>query len=327
MAANLPSMGLPHLQLCSAVFSQYSGALLKPFSQARLMKTNASVKTSCALFSSPISPPSLSRAAPVLSIFLHLHILMPRLLSCSLSCCVGFIHLAGLRTLVTASLHVCVCVVVCQLICACVGWSVVSLLSMRHTSRHTCTHRGGGCCVRTEGAVGVLSELDLGFLFYSSQSGCYGMVEYCCCRWAYTCVWMSEGVDQNWKQHYDGSYTYSLHSLSELSFFCFLPMCFPVWGSRSSFSKELDLMLVLDNVQVSHTFSLPSQTLCDGTGVLFLQKVEFYITLQFWTIDYPASIFIHQPYSPTNAPASWNSINPSPLSLISSSHLWVAGPD
>lgn len=120
-AANLPSMCLPHLQLCSAVFSQYSGALLKPFSQACLMKTNASVRTSRALFSSPISPASLSRAAPVLSIFLHLHILMPRLLSCSLSCCVGFIHLAGLRTLVTASLHVCVCVVVCQLICACVG--------------------------------------------------------------------------------------------------------------------------------------------------------------------------------------------------------------
>lgn len=33
---------------------------------------------------------------------------------------------------------------------------------MRHTSRHTCAHGGGGCCVRSEGAVGVLSELDLG---------------------------------------------------------------------------------------------------------------------------------------------------------------------
>lgn len=33
---------------------------------------------------------------------------------------------------------------------------------MRHTSRHTRAHGGGGCCVRSEGAVGVLSELELG---------------------------------------------------------------------------------------------------------------------------------------------------------------------
>lgn len=76
----------------------------------------------------------------------------------------------------SAASCVCVCVVVCQVLCACVGWSVVSLLAMRHSSRHTCTHRGGGCCVRGEGAVGDLCELDLGFLVFTSQSGCYSIV-------------------------------------------------------------------------------------------------------------------------------------------------------
>lgn len=38
---------------------------------------------------------------------------------------------------------------------------------MRHTCRHTCAHGGGGCCVRSEGAVGVLSEFFLGFLAFT----------------------------------------------------------------------------------------------------------------------------------------------------------------
>lgn len=92
-----------------------------------------------------------------------------------------------------------VCVVACQVLCACVGWSVVSLLSMRHSSRHSCTRRGGGCCVRGEGAVGVLGELDLGFLFFTSQSGCYSIVvcETRCVHWSV----------RGWKHHYDGSST------------------------------------------------------------------------------------------------------------------------
>lgn len=65
----------------------------------------------------------------------HLDVSLALLLS-ELVC--GVYTLAGLRALVTASLLVClsVCVwewaVVCQLICACVGWSVVSLLCVTH---------------------------------------------------------------------------------------------------------------------------------------------------------------------------------------------------
>lgn len=107
--------------------------------------------------------------------FLRLHILASRSLSCSPSWRAGFIHQRG-YVLWRQRCFVCVCVVVCQVLCACVGWSVVSLLAMRHSSRHTCTHRGGGCCVRGEGAVGDLCELDLGFLVFTSQSGCYSIV-------------------------------------------------------------------------------------------------------------------------------------------------------
>lgn len=204
------------------------------------MKTNTSVKTSCTLFSPPILPPLLFRAFSIFTSW-RLACSPALLLSCSPSWCVRFIHWRGC-VLWWQHRSMCVWVLVrgCVLICACVGWSVVSLLSMRHTSRHTCTHRGGGCCVRTEGAVGVLSELDLGFLFYTSQSGCYGIVEYCCCVWAYMCAWIREGVDQNWKQHYDGSYTYPVPSLSELSFFFVFRICvFRYEGVGAPFQRNL----------------------------------------------------------------------------------------
>lgn len=183
--------------------------------------------------------------SPVLSPSSHLDVSPALLLSCSPALRAGVwgLYIGGAAYFgdsIAPCVYECLCVVVCQLICACVGWSVVSLLSMRHTSRHTCTHRGGGCCVRTEGAVGVLSELDLGFLFYTSQSGCYGIVEYCCCVWAYMCAWISEGVDQNWKQHYDGSYTYPVPSLSELSFFFVFCICvFRYEGVGAPFQRNL----------------------------------------------------------------------------------------
>lgn len=87
------------------------------------------------------------------------------------------------------SIAPCVCVSVSMCMCR----MKCRLPPMRHTRRHTCTCRGGGCCVRTEGTVGVLSELDQGF--YTSQSGRYGIVEYCCSAWVYirvcVCVWGS----------------------------------------------------------------------------------------------------------------------------------------
>lgn len=81
-------------------------------------------------FNSPsIALPCFRRLSPSS----HLDV-SPALLLSELLC--GVYTLAGLRALVTASLRVymCVCVwvVVCQLICACVGWGVVSLLCVTH---------------------------------------------------------------------------------------------------------------------------------------------------------------------------------------------------
>lgn len=160
-------MCLTHLQLCSCCPQPElcSGALLKPFSQTHLMKTNTSVKTSCTPFSPLILPPSLSLA---FSVCLHLHILTFRLLSRSPSWCVGFIHWRGcVPWWQHRSMCVCVCVSGCVSVDMCMCRMKCRLPPMRHTRRHTCTHRGGGCCVRTEGAVGVLSELDLGFLSFT----------------------------------------------------------------------------------------------------------------------------------------------------------------
>lgn len=233
-AANLPStchtllLSCPQPGLCP-------GALLKPISQAPSHKDKTPVSKHLTVFS------LLSCAFSVFTSWR---------LACSPALWAGVRGLYIARAAyfgdsIAPCVHECLCVVGCQLICACVGWRVVSLLSMRHTSRHTCcADGGGGCCVRTEGAVGVLSELDLGFLFYTSQSGCYGIVEYRCCVWASICVWISEGVDQNWKQHYDGSHTYPVPFLSALSFFL-CSACVSSAGSRSSYSKQLDSVLVV----------------------------------------------------------------------------------
>lgn len=151
------------------------------------------------------------------------------------------------------------CVSVC--VCGCVSVDMCMcrmkcrLPSMRHTSRHTCTHRGGGCCVRTEGTVGVLSELDLGFLSFTLRSvgvmACWSTAAVC--EHIYMCV-ISEGVEQN----NIGSYTDPLQSLSDLSSFCVFFFCVcvstsvknycEVCGSRNSFSKELYSMSVLNKV-------------------------------------------------------------------------------
>ena len=162
-------------------------------------------------------PPSLSLA---LSVCLHLHFLTSLLFSCSASCCVGFIHRRGLCALVTASLHVCVsgCVSVDMCMCR----MKCRLTPMRHTRRHT--HRGGGCCVRRR--RGSPAWIWSGFsLFYISKSGCNGIVEYCCSVSLYMCVCVSEGAEQNWKQHCYGSLTEPHHSLSEFSFL----LCFSVF--------------------------------------------------------------------------------------------------
>lgn len=116
---------------------------------------------------------------------------------------------------------------------------------MRHTCRHTCAHGGGGCCVRSEGAVGVLSEFFLGFLAFtlrrvgvtekwSAAAVCEHIrlgytVCVCVCQWG-------GGTKQNWKHCY-GSYRPS-SPLERAK----LPFVFaPVWsmcGSRSSFFRD-----------------------------------------------------------------------------------------
>ena len=116
-----------------------------------------------------LSSNPLPDALSALSVCLHLRILTSRVLSCSLSLCVGFIHWRGC---VPRCQH---CTIVDAHVCGCVSVSMCGcrkkcrLPPMRHIHRHTCTHRGGGCCVRTEGAVGVLSELDLVFLSYFTE--------------------------------------------------------------------------------------------------------------------------------------------------------------
>ncbi len=166
-------MCFTHLQLCSCCPQPElcSGALLKSFSQTHLMKTNTGVKTSCPPFSPVILPPSLSLA---FSVYLHLHILTSRLLSCSPALRAGVwgLYIGGAACLgdsIAPCVYVCVCVCVsgCVSVDMCMCRMKCRLPPMRHTRRHTCTHRGGGCCVRTEGAVGVLSELDLGFLSFT----------------------------------------------------------------------------------------------------------------------------------------------------------------
>lgn len=142
----------PQPELCS-------GVLLKPFSLNHLMKMNTSVKTSCT---------SLRLRTLPLLFSLAFSVRPSHLLSCSLSWCVGFIHWWGcVAWWQHRSMCVCVCGCVSVSMCMCRMKCRLSLSLMRHTRRHTCTRRGGGCCVRTEGAVGVLSELDLGFFSFT----------------------------------------------------------------------------------------------------------------------------------------------------------------
>lgn len=62
--------------------------------------------------------------------------------------------------MVTALL--CLCVSVCGGVSdTCMCRMKCRLAPMRHTCRHTYTRRGGGSCVRTEGAVRVQRELSL----------------------------------------------------------------------------------------------------------------------------------------------------------------------
>lgn len=119
---------------------------------------------------------------------------------------------------------------------------------MRHTCRHTCAHGGGGCCVRSEGAVGVLSEFFLGFLAFTLRR--VGVTE----KWSaaavcehirlgYTvCVCVNEGVEQNRTENIVTDHTDPHHPLSELSFLLCLHQCEKLqWskcGSRSSFFRD-----------------------------------------------------------------------------------------
>lgn len=243
---NLPSTCLTLLLSCPQPGLR-PGALLKPFSQAPSHKDNAPVSKHLT-FSSLLSC--------AFSVFASWR------LACSpaLWAAVRGLYVAGAAYLgdsIAPCVHERLCVVGCQLICACVGWRVVSLLSMRHTSRHTCcADGGGGCCVRAEGAVGVLSELDLGFLFYTSQSGCYGIVEYRCCVWASICVWIGEGVDQIWKQRYDGSHTYPVPFLSALSFFLCSACVFLVQAVGAPFQSNS----ILYWRPALHLYILPRKT-------------------------------------------------------------------
>lgn len=103
---------------------------------------------------------------------------------------------------------------------------------MRHTCRHTCAHGGGGCCVRREGAVGVLSEFFLGFLAFTLRR--VGVTEKwsaaAVCehtRWAiqFVCVCVNEGVEQNRSENIVMDHTDPHHPLSELSFLLCLHQC------------------------------------------------------------------------------------------------------
>lgn len=74
---------------------------------------------------------------------------------------------------------------------------------MRHACRHTCTRGGGGCCVRSEGAAGVQSEIYPGFLSFTL--GRVGVMAECSAtavceliqRAIRVFVCISEGVEQN----------------------------------------------------------------------------------------------------------------------------------
>lgn len=205
-AANLPLLSLAHFQLCSSSRDGVQ-ALWWSLSERSFNgdKTSASQQLTGLLSLSL----SLAVRCPAPSPSSHPGVSLALLLA-ELAC--GVYTSAGLRTVATALLRVCVCVVVCQVLCACVGWSVVSLLAMRHSSRHTRTHRGGGCCVRGEGAVGDLCELDLGFLVFTSQSGCYSIVD---------TRSIGEGVDQKWKRHYGSYAACSLPEHAQCSLFVF----------------------------------------------------------------------------------------------------------
>lgn len=66
------------------------------------------------------------------------------------------------------------CIIPCAFMCVCVCCVRFSMCMCRMKCRFpfyaSHTHRGGGCCVRSEGAVGVLSELDLGFFSLTHPS-------------------------------------------------------------------------------------------------------------------------------------------------------------
>lgn len=114
-----------------------------------------------------LSSNPLSAALPCslrLSPSSHLDV-SPALLLSELLC--GVYTLAGLCALVTASLHVCMRACGCVSVSVCMCRMKCHLLPRLRTHRHNCTHGGGGCCVRTEGTVGVLSELDLVFLYFT----------------------------------------------------------------------------------------------------------------------------------------------------------------
>lgn len=225
------------------------------------MKTNTSVKTSCTLFSPPILPPLLFRA---FSIFTSWRLACsPALLLSELVC--GVYTLAGLRTLVTASLHVCMsaCAWLCVDMCMCRMKCRLPPIYASHKQTHLHSQRGWLLCKnwRRRGSPEWIRS-GLSLLHFTEWVLWHSGVLLLCVS-LYVCVDQRGGGSKLkttlwWVIHIPCSLLERAKLL-----FCFPYMCFPVWGSRSSFSKELDSILVLNNVQVSHALSLPRHYMMD----------------------------------------------------------------
>lgn len=225
-----------------------------------------------------------------------------------------------------------------------------------HTQTHLHSQRGWLLCKKWR-RRGSPEWIGSGLsLFYTPRSGCYGIVEYCCSVWAYTCVCMcvcaSEGAEQNWKHCY-GSYTDPHHYLSELSFLlCFSVYAFPqLWGITMRYVGvgapfQRNLTRCLYSTTFRSLIHSPAQVrlyVRDSSGhyiilneclqcsyltgemcsrAFSIQKDEFIhiSNIKLWTIDYPAHMpvfFSPSLFFPTHASPSGNSITFNHFSLIS----------
>lgn len=229
------------------------------------MKTNTSVKTSCTLFSPPILPPLLSRAFSIFTSW-RLACSPALLLSCSPSWCVGFIHWRGCvlwwqhRSMCVwvlvrgcVSVDMCMCRMKCRL----------PPIYASHKQTHLHSQRGWLLCKnwRRRGSPEWIRS-GLSLLHFTEWVLWHSGVLLLCVS-LYVCVDQWGGGSKLkttlwWVIHIPCSLLERAKLL-----FCFLYMCFPVWGSRRSFSKELDSILVLNNVQVSHALSLPRHYMMD----------------------------------------------------------------